>query len=240
MIDKNELRKAKYEYDEMREALPEELNNALDKCFDLLQPFVCYIEPARDELKVVLQKLRRKQFPELSITGNPFLLQCIDDIINLVSDMLATGVQCELSKIENGVNIEVDDDQFQRFVELYAQPHNPKIKTLEDYKDFTGFSYVDKVEFVNEVNEDSIAICNEFNSSKSEFTEVVQPILFKYFGERLNELDAAGWERYAIEVGFAFVSYSEDFYSLIYYLENGLIVGNPGMNFFEFKVQTNT
>lgn len=239
MVDKNELRRTKYEFDEMREVLPEELNQAMDKCFDLLSPFVSYIFPARDELTMVLQKLVKKQFPEVNITGNPFLSQCRDDITGFVADSLASGVYNELRDIDAGVNSEEDYDQFQRFVKLYARPHEPKLETLADYDEYAGFTYEEKVEMVNEHNEDSISACNEFNSMKSEFMEVVQLILFKYYGEQLDKLDTDGWERYAVEVGFDFYSYREDCVSLIYYLEKGLIKGNPGMNFFEFRVHIN-
>ena len=239
MVDENELRKTKYEYDEMREALPEELNQTMDKCFDLLAPFVIYIYPARDELTEALQKLVKKQFTELNITGNPYLLQCRNDIIRYVADSLASGVYKELRDIDAGVNKLEDDDQYQRFVKSYARPHEPSLETLEDYEEFPDVSNEFKLELIKENNEDSISACNEFNNMKSEFMGVVQPVLFKYYGEQLDKLNTDGWERYAVAVGFEFDLYRQDCFSLIYYLENGLIKGNPGMNFFDYRVHTN-
>lgn len=233
-MDKEELNKAKYEYDEMRQALPEELNDVMDKCFDLLSPFVNYIYPVRDELKIVLRELQREQFPELNITDNPYLLECINEILDFEADGLSSSLYNELANIEAGVN-EVEAEQFQRFVNLYARPSEPKLKTIEDYEQY-NFTYEEKVEMVTEMNAESIAECNELNNLKSEFVEVVQPILFKYHGERLNELDSAGWERYAVEIGFSFNSYLENFGSLAYHLRQGHIQGHPGMNYFEFVV----
>ena len=238
MRDKNELRKARYEYDELREALPEELNKVMDDCFDLLAPFVSYIYPVRDELKIVLRQLQREQFPELNITDNPYLLQCIDDILNFDAGGLSSGVHNELSDIEAGVHKEKDDEQFRWEVEHYAGLSEPRLVTIEDFERLT-LTYEEKVEMVNEINADSIAECNELNSLKSKFVEVVQPILFKYHGERLNELDSAGWERYAIELGYSFGSYLENFGSLAYHLRQGHIQGNPGMNFFDYRVHLN-
>ena len=239
MVDENELKKTKYEYDEMRDALPEQLNQAMDKCFEFLRPFVIYIDPARNELNNVLPKLIKKQFPELNITGNPYLLQCRNDIIGFVADALATEVFKELRDIEAGVNKLEDDDQYQWFVKSYALPHEPSLETLEDYKEFPDVSNEFKLELIKENNEGSIAACNEFNNMKSEFMGVVQPVLFKYYGEQLDKLDSDGWERYAVAVGFEFDSYRQDCFSLIYYLENGLIKGNPGMNFYDYRVHTN-
>jgi hypothetical protein len=240
MVDENEFRRKRYEHEELRKVLPPELNKVMDDCFELLHPFVAYIHPVRYEVTIELQKLVKKQFPELNITGNAYLLQCIDDIINLVADMLASGLYNELRDIEAGVDSVEDKDQFQRFVNLYGRPHVPSLETLDDYNEFAGFTDDQKVEMINEHNEYAIAACNEFNNMKTEFMAVVQPILFKYFGERLDKLDSIGWERYAVEIGFSFYSYREDCYSLIYYLEKGLINGNPGTNFFEFRVQNHT
>lgn len=238
MIDKNELRKARYEYDELREMLPERINEVFDQCFDLLSPFVSYIYPVRDELKIVLRQLQREQFPELNITDNPYLLQCIDDILDFDADGLSSRVHNELCDIEAGVNKETDDEQFRWKVEHYAGLSEPHLRTIEDFEQFT-LTYEEKVEMVNEINAESIAECNELNSLKSEFVDVVQPILFKYHGERLNQLDAAGWERYAIVLGYGFSSYLENFGSLAYHLIQGHIEGNPGMSFFNYRVHLN-
>ena len=238
MIGKNELRKVRYEYDEFRGMLPERVNEVFDKYFDLIAPFVSYIYPVRDELKIVLRQLQREQFPELNITDNPYLLQCIDDILDFDAEGLSSRVHDELSDIEAGVNKEKDDEKFRWKVEHYAGLCEPRLRTIEDFEQFT-LTYEEKVEMVNEINAESIADCNELNSLKSEFVEVVQPILFKYHGERLNELDSAGWERYAVELGYGFSSYLENFCSLAYHLRQGHIEGNPGMNFFEFVVHLN-
>ena len=238
MKDKNEFRKARYEYDELREALPEELNKVMDDCFDFLAPFVSYIYPVRDELKIVLRQLQREQFPQLNITDNPYLLQCIDDILDFDAEELSSGVHNELSDIEAGVNKEKDDEQFRWKVEHYAGLSEPRLRTIEDFQQFT-LTYEEKVEMVNEINAEAIAECNELNSLKSEFVDVVQPILFKYHGERLNQLDTAGWERYAIVLGYGFSSYLENFGSLAYHLIHGHIEGNLGMNFFDYRVHLN-
>ena len=234
MMDKKELNKAKYEYDEMREALPEELNKVMDECFDLLTPFIAYIHPVRDELKIVLRQLQREHFPELNINDNPYLLECINCILDFEADGLSSSLYNELVNIEAGVS-EMDEHTYQQFVDMYARPSEPHLRTIEDFEEY-NFTYEEKVEMVTEMNAESIAECNELNSLRSEFVEVVQPILFEYYGERLNELDSAGWERYAVEIGMSFNSYLDDFSDLAYRLRQGHVQGNPGMNYFEFVV----
>ena len=234
-MDKEELNKAKYEYDEMRQALPEELNDVMDKCFDLLSPFVNYIYPVRDELKIVLRQLQREQFPELNITDNPYLLECINDILDFEAEGLSSSLYNELANIEAGVNKVEDDEQFRWRVEYYAGLKEPRLRTIEDFEQY-NFTYEEKVQMVNEMNAESIAECNELNSLKSEFVEVVQPILFKYYGERLNELDSVGWKCYAVRIGLSFSSYFENFGSLAYHFKQGHIQGHPGMRYFEYVV----
>jgi hypothetical protein len=234
-MDKEELNKAKYEYDEMRQALPEELNDVMDKCFDLLSPFVNYIYPVRDELKIVLRQLQREQFPELNITDNPYLLECINDILDFEADGLSSSLYNELANIEAGVNKVEDDEQFRWRVEYYAGLREPRLRTVEDFEQY-NFTYEEKVEMVAEMNAESIAECNELNSLKSEFVEVVQPILFKYHGERLNELDSVGWKCYGVRIGLSFSSYFDNFINLFFHLKQGHIQGHPGMNYFEYVV----
>ena len=237
MLDKHQFRKLKYEIDEYRNVLPDDLNQVLDKTFELFTPFVSYIIPAREELKKDVRKLLIKQYPVLNEPGNLYLVQCIKDITDKVSESLSERLYKELLDIEAGINSMENLEDYQWSVKFYTRPHEPIINTIEDYNLFDCLTYDEKVDFMNEYNTESIAACDEYNSKKTGFVAVVQPTLFKYYGEQLNNLDTNGWERYAVIIGRHFYSYHDYCYSLISLLLKGLLEENPGMSFFEYKYQ---
>lgn len=235
MIDKNEFKRSEYEYREFRDSLPEGIKKTFDGVFDLLSPFVNYIFPAREELCKLLTGLIKKQFPELNTVGKPYLAICINDIAQFISESLASGLFTVLRDIEAGIQKE-SQEEFERHLRLYARPHIPKIETLADYEMYQGFTHEEKIELVEEANEASIAECDEYNEMKSAFLDVIQPVLFKHYGALLENLNTEGWERFGISVGFPFYCYRDDCFSLLYYLEKGLINEDPGVNFYQYRL----
>jgi len=235
MIDKNEFRKITNKFWIVLSNTVMAVRNIL---FDTFKPVAIYIYPAREDLNAGLHKLIKKQFPKLNISGNPFLLLCIDDIIRLVADSMSSEIHNELRDIDAGVNKSKDYAQFQLKVKLYASKLEPALETVENYAEFTYLTYGEKVVMVNEKNKGSIASSNELNEMRYEFLEAVQPILSKYYGVQLEKMNNEDWERYALEIGYSFYSYRFECISLICYLEKGLLTGNPEMNFFEFRARS--
>jgi len=69
------------------------------------------------------------------------------------------------------------------------------------------------------------------NNDKKEFLNVIQQVLFRYFEEQLNNLDAKGWQLIGISLGHIFLVYMKRCYVLMAGLEEGVQIKNPEMNY---------
>jgi len=60
---------------------------------------------------------------------------------------------------------------------------------------------------------------------------VIQKVLFRYFEEQLNNLDAKGWQLIGISLGLLFLVYMKRCYVLMAGLMEGVLAENPEMNY---------
>ena len=236
MIDRDEFNRNKYEYDEFRDSLPNELRELLDNVYELLNPFVNIITPTKKDLHEPLTGFVKKQFPELNITGKDYLTECINDVVLFASEGLSTDIYKELLRIHEKIPYD-DVEKFESHVRTFARPETPRLITIEFYDRFSELTKEEKEGYVKEENDEAIAVCEEINALKTAFLETINPILFTHFDKQFDELDSEGWDRIGIVIGLAYNIYIQDCYSLCHYFENGWLDEHPGMNFFQYKIK---
>lgn len=233
-MTENDFRKMEYEFSEYKDDVPTELSELLGRAIDLLRPYFYYELPLSRELPPLLEKLMYDQYPAFRECKQSWQSGWISEISKQTADVLADDITSLFVDIEAGENLTALYDNFDKQVEFYARPHHPKQRSVSDYVELP-LTNEEKLKIVSESYEEEKAECDQHNLLQSAFINAVQPTIFKYFGDRTDNMNIEMWNHYGIAMGFAFYRFNDDCVDMECALEYDDLVDHPGMSFYEYN-----
>lgn len=233
---KEEFRKIESEIGEYKEFLPTEVTTVLDNMFDLLRPYVTFELPLQEELVSAIRGLMCKQCPELSSYTQKWQLDWMDEVALRTSEGLSFGMTQLFMHVVAGRELTAFED-VESMMRHLVLPKEPDLSSMDDYKDWvlTDEQRLDIAETIKENNEWEITLCKELNRLKSEYVNVVQPIILKYFGPAIDEMGTDLWNHFAINMGLAYNMFIDDCRTLLYHWETKELTVSPGMSFIDYR-----
>lgn len=247
LLTKEEFQRMKYEFSEYKEILPLNLANVMEKAFVLLRPYIELEEPLGYELEVVLRKLIHQEFSWMDCPADSFWNRWLDEIADEMAIELASeiaGLVCPNEGAERLCDLYDDFDDLYKF---YTEPQTVELSTLPDWSDDEFWAEMTEEEqkaFVDttlkEYDEEYKAekwACDLHNRMKNDFIETVQPVIFKYISDKIENFDAYMWQEYAISLGFVFLRYEDRCTDLEYMYDKEELTEDPGLCFNEYNIQ---
>lgn len=235
---KEEFRKLEYEIGEYKEQLPVEVTAVLENMFDLLRPYVTFELPLREDLVPTMRGLMYKQYPEICDYTQQWQLEWIDEIASNNAAGLAYGMTQLFMHVVAGQELTAFENVERMMCDL-VQPKVPDLSTMDDYKDWvlTEEQRLDIAASIKESNEWEIAQCEEINRLKAEYVNVVQPIILKYFGPAIDEMNTDLWNHFAINLGLTYNTFFDHCTTLLYHWETKNLTVSPGMRFLDYQLK---
>jgi len=192
--------------------------------------------PLREDLKPVIRKLMFRHYPAVSDFDKLWQLQWIDELVVSNADQLGFSMTQFFTTIQSKQELP-ELENYETMLRLYARPKVPHLSSMNDYK---GWVLTDEQrqaieESVAESNQYEIGLCEEINQLKAEYINEVQPVIFKHVGAMINDMTTEMWNRYGIEVGFAYDRFADNCLDLLYEVITKELTEDPGMGFFNYR-----
>lgn len=233
-IDENEFKRMRYEFDEYKDLVPLEWQETISRAYKLMEPWFIYELPMSRDLLPVIEQLILKQYADLLAKPANWLSEWVHEISSQISDKLAEDIIELFMNFEAGTNLTVLYDDFDETVKFFARPHQPNPPApLSDYDDIP-IPQEDKERLIREHFEERKQECDLHNRLQKEFIDAVQPIIFRYFGNKMDDLDTESWNHYGVTVGAVFHDYNDSCIDLEYSLKYDYLDDNPCMGFYEY------
>ena len=210
-IEKEYL-EVKFMLSQLGDEVPQDVREQVNRNLQQAHRGLYVILPAYDDLIAAFEELMYTKYPEFKDSRVPHLRKLVSQISDDLTDAIVKNVSSLLVDLENDNTPYIEsEEQFQNLVSFYATP----LDESEDQSPDT----------MNTTNNRTI------NNDKKEFLNVIQKVLFRYFEEQLNNLDAKGWQLIGISLGHIFLVYMKRCYVLMAGLEEGVQIKNPEMNY---------
>ena len=233
---KEDFKQFEYEFNECKDNLPQEVLEVMELTFDLMRCYFTLELPLRGELAPIIEKLMYEHYPAIRVFTKKWQKDWIREVAEENANRLGFYITKMITRIENGESLPVYED-FESMIHRYVKPKQPHIGTLADY-DETLLSEEQKVmlqETLDESNQIEIEECGELNRLKKEYINIVQPIIFNYFGQMTDEMSLEMWNHYGVVLGMSFSRFNEHCLDLLYVLITKNLTEFPEMKFFEYK-----
>jgi len=231
-IDENEFRRMRYEFDEYKDLIPIEWQEMINNAYNLMEPWFIYELPMSRDLLPVIEQLIFKQYADLLANPANWLSEWVHEISEQFSDRLAEDITELFMDFEAGTNLTILYDDFDKMLQFYARPQQPNSSVC--LYDDIPIPQEEKERLIRKHYEESKQECDLHNRLQKEFIEAVQPIIFRYFGDRMDDLDTESWNHYGITVGFIFYEYNDSCIDLEYGLKYDDLDEDPNMGFYEY------
>jgi len=233
---KEEFRQFEYEFNQTKDDLPPETVEVMELSFNLLrQHFTCEL-PLRGELASLIEKFMYDHYLALRVFTKKWQKDWIKEVAVKNADNLGFCISNLFTSIETGKALPMYDD-FENMIQRYAKPKQPDIVTIADYAEH-NLSEEQKgllQETLEEANQVEIEDCEVENRLKKEYLNVVQPIVFNYFGHLTEDMTLEMWNHYGVELGKSYMQFREYCFDLLYVLIKKNLTKFPEMGFFEYR-----
>lgn len=238
---KEEFRKIEYEIGEYKDQLPAEVTTVLEEVFDILRPYATFELPLQEELQPAIRGLMNKQYTELNDYRQQWQLEWMDEIASNCACSMAFNITQLYMHVTTGQELTAFEN-VERMLRNFVQPQEPDLSSMDDYKNWvlTAEQRLEIAASIEESNEWEIALCEETNRLKTEFVNVVQPIILKYFSPAIDEMNTDLWNHFAINIGLAYNTYFDQCTSLLYHLETKNLTVWPGMRFMDYRLKSSS
>jgi hypothetical protein len=211
-IEKEYL-EVKFMLSQLGDEVPQDVREQVNRNLQQAHRGLYVILPAYDDLIAAFEELIFTKYPEFKDSRVPHLRKLVSQISDDLTDAIVKNVSSLLVDLENDNTPYIEsEEQFQNLVSFYATP-------LDESEDQSPEGMA-KTESNRTINND-----------KKEFLNVIQKVLFRYFEEQLNNLDAKGWQLIGISLGLLFLVYMKRCYVLMAGLMEGVLAENPEMNY---------
>jgi len=198
----------KFLFSQFSDEVPQDVREQVNRNLQQVHRVLYVIFPACDDLIAALEELIYTRYPEFKDSRVPHLRKLVSQVSDDLADTIVRNVSSLLVDLENDNTPYIEsEEQFQNLVSFFATP-------LDESEEMAQ-------------TESSRAI----NNDKKEFLNVIQQVLFRYFEEQLNKLDAKGWQLIGISLGHIFLVYMKRCYVLMAGLEEGVQIKNPEINY---------
>ncbi len=195
--------------DEAPQDIRENINRNLQQAYRVLY----VIFPACDDLIAAFEELTYTKYPEFKNSRVPNLRKLVSQVSDDLADTIVRNVNSLLIDLENDNTPYIEsEEQFQNLVSFFATP-------LDESKDLPPEEMA------------KTKSSHTINNEKKEFLNVIQKVLFRYFEEQLNNLDAKGWQLIGISLGHVFLVYMKRCCVLMAALEEGVMIKNSEMSY---------
>ena len=234
IMDEKNFRRMEYEFGEYKDSLPAEWSQVTERALNVLRPHFYYELPLSRELNPIIQKLIYDQYPAFRGCERSWHLGWIREICEQAAELLADDITSMFMCVETDENLPALYEDFESQVRFYARPHEPKEQTVSDF-DELPITDEEKQVIIRERYEEEKAECDLHNRLHSAFINAVQPTIFKYFGERTDNMDVEIWNLYGITLGYAFYRFNDDCLDMEYMLEYDDLTEHSGMSFYQYN-----
>lgn len=232
-FNEDDFKRLKFEIHENKDITPEPILSLLQKSIDLLAPHFKYELPLSRDLTPVIENLIYAQNANIAILTKDWGSKWVKEISELVSTELASDITDLFINFENGVNLTALYKDFDKMVEFYVRPHHAKRSSISEFDNIRIPQEV-KEQIIQESYDEQESECMEYNTLKTGFLEAVQPLIFKYFEDRMNDLSIESWNHYGITLGFAFHEFNDNCIDLEYYLSHDENIRDSGLGFYDY------
>ena len=202
----------KFMFSQLGDEVAQDIREQVSRNLQNAHRFLYVILPAYDDLIAACEELIYTKYPVFKDSRVPYLRKLVSQVSDDLTDAIVKNISSLLVDLENDNTPYIEsEEQFQNLVSFYATP----LDESEDQSPDT----------MNTTNNRTI------NNDKKEFLNVIQKVLFRYFEEQLNNLDAKGWQLIGISLGHIFLVYVKRCYVLMVGLVEGILTENPGMSY---------
>ena len=211
-IEKEYL-EVKFMLSQLGDKVPQDVREQVNRNLQQAHRGLYVILPAYDDLIAAFEELIYTKYPVFKDSRVPYLRKLVSQVSDDLTDAIVKNISSLLVDLENDNTPYIEsEEQFQNLVSFYATP-------LDESEDQSPEGMA-KTESNRTINND-----------KKEFLNVIQKVLFRYFEEQLNNLDAKGWQLIGISLGLLFLVYMKRCYVLMAGLMEGILAENPEMNY---------
>jgi len=202
----------KFMFSQLGDEVAQDIREQVSRNLQNAHRFLYVILPAYDDLIAACEELIYTKYPEFKDSSVSHLRK----LVSQLSDDLASTIV----KNVNGLLVDLEND------------NTPYIESEEQFQNLVSFFATPLDESEDESSNPMGTTCNRtINKDKKEFLNVVMKVLFRYFEEQLNNLDAKGWQLIGISLGHIFLVYVKRCYVLMVGLVEGILTENPGMSY---------
>lgn len=202
---------AKLQLSQLADDVPLDIKERINQNLQIVHNALYIIIPAGDDLAIALKKLSFTKYPEFNDNSIPHLEELVSQVCTAVANTIVKNTNAFLMDVKNNNTSYADnEEQFQNLVTFFASP-------------------LDESEEPEDITEASSS--RNINNEKKEFLSVIMEVLFRYFEDSLNSLDAKGWQLIGISLGHIFLVYIKRCYVLMGGLAEGIITENPGISY---------
>ena len=222
--DKEELEKIylemKFLASQLSDNIPQDIRDQINQNLQTAHKTLYVTLPACDDLAMALKELTLLKYPEFNDNNIPHLGKLVSKICNELAGTIVKNIDGFLIDLEkNNTPYITSEEQLQNLVAFFATPldesENPEDESLH-----------------SKSNAESSRI---LNNDKKEFLDAILKVLFRYFEEPLNNLDAKGWQLIGVSLGYTFMMYFKRCYLLMAGLGEGILIENPGISYEDLK-----
>ncbi|MEI6755138.1 MAG: hypothetical protein WCK78_18500 [Paludibacter sp.] len=206
----------KYLYSQLEDDVPQDIRDQIKRNLEKAHKGLYVILPAYDDLEITLKEHMLSTYPEFKDNSIPHLGELVSQVCDQLAYSIVNNVNSFLIDLENNNTPYIEnEEQFRDLVTFFAtpleEPEDSKIQSPEEMK----------------IAESTRAI----NNDKKEFLNSILKVLFRYFEESLNKLDAKGWQLLGISLGHSFFEYMKHCYVLMAGLTESIVTDHPGISF---------
>jgi len=211
-IEKEYL-EVKFLFSQLSDEVPEDIREQVNRNLQKAHKGLYVILPAYDDLIAAFEELIFTKYPEFKDNSVPYLRKLVSQISDDLADTVVKNVNSLLVDLENDNTPYIEsEEQFQNLVSFFATPLNESEDQSPESMARSKSSHT-------------------INNEKKEFLNEILKVLFRYFEEQLNNLDAKGWQLIGISLGHIFLMYVKRCYVLMAGLVEGVLTENPEMNY---------
>lgn len=186
-------------YRQNKHMIPAEYRADFENNLGMLQFLFSVYFKVMHDLTPLLKTLMFRQYPVLKTEKRPRVVEYIDKFINSVGTKMLFKLNGLIQGQNEGVKVREKYPEFDRWVEFYGRPQSPKVIKDSDRNKPWRKKWTDSQweEYKKTQNEQLLIFFNWNERRKSEFIDILQPILFENYRE-LEELNADELIIYAV------------------------------------------
>jgi hypothetical protein len=183
-----------------RKIFPEDFTKCYEKFIELADFHYNVFLKYLDEAKPLLLNLASKQiFNFKTVRNHPDVIQFLDDICSTNCSAMMYTLAKLIREFKEDINIYEKYPNIERWREFYGKPQKTYELSGEDRKYHTELNDEEWEKYKDKENRSLLKYHIWKEKRKTEYFDIVQPLIFKYLPE-LNNIEGDHWVIYAATV----------------------------------------